>query len=106
MTVKPVAQQDRYIAYEIQPVVETDDGCEAFVTKQQAAEAYEQTVTLSKVGGADCQLFWTIYGRLASSGLAEAIGDFTSPEAAADTLSKILGRRVNPSPDYLVERAK
>lgn len=93
--------QDHFSRYEIMPVVESDGMCEAFTSKKLAEAAYKHAVETSQNGGKDCRMFWTIYGRNASDGFAEAIADDNTPEGAANTLSKILGRHIAPSPDYL-----
>lgn len=87
-------RQDRYIAYEIKPVVESDGTCESFSAAYLADAAYAQA------DKADRKLYWTIYGRLESDGTAEAIGDYNTPESAARMLGNILGRQINPSFDY------
>lgn len=90
---------DRFYQYEINPVVELVDGIGLthfeFCSTLKEAEAYQDD-------GGFVALKWGVYGRKESDNLVEWFADCANPKDAADLVSLIVGREIEPSNDKIV----
>lgn len=79
-----------YVSFDVRPVLEMKDSCESY----QFLQAYRGDMLGAIESGHSFKTYWTIYG-IDGEGLATAIGDFDTGEAATGIAKALAGSAID-----------